>query len=178
VFVRSCGGCNACCSELEITALEKPAGVLCSSWRTGSGCSVYATRPDACRSFRCLWLDGMFDKRTRPDKSGLLCGFKATTTPFASVTFPSGGGELRAAARELSRNLGLLLAVAITAKKTPADEVLHPIVAEVPVFLKIGEEPVRAIVTREWMHLFPDGKMNASTATSRASLPVLRQSRP
>ena len=44
-----------CCSVLAVTELGKPACTDCPS-ASKRGCAVYATRPQSCRDFECLWL--------------------------------------------------------------------------------------------------------------------------
>jgi hypothetical protein len=55
---RVCGGCTLCCKLPPVPGppLHKPAGVRCHHARTGKGCSIYATRPMACRTWACRWL--------------------------------------------------------------------------------------------------------------------------
>jgi hypothetical protein len=53
---KACGDCSFCCKALEITQLAKPAGAWCEHCRAGGGCGVYATRPDICRDYECLWI--------------------------------------------------------------------------------------------------------------------------
>jgi hypothetical protein len=71
---RECGDCMACCVDLTISfdQMKKPAGVRCAH-RLANGCNIYATRPNVCRSFHCLWrrLPNM-DESWRPDLSGIL----------------------------------------------------------------------------------------------------------
>jgi Fe-S-cluster containining protein len=71
---RECGECVACCKILEIDKpeLKKPADVLCTHC-TGAGCGIYATRPDVCRTWHCLWrrMDATPDF-IRPDKLGVV----------------------------------------------------------------------------------------------------------
>lgn len=68
---RQCSGCTACCKLPPIpgSPLHKPAGVRCKFARTGKGCSIYSSRPFACRTWACRWLA---DKETagmpRPDR--------------------------------------------------------------------------------------------------------------
>ena len=98
---RTCGDCTACCTTQGVKELGKPAGVPCAylalnhtetetetettaslfarSARSAvhgtlvGGCSRYATRPEGCRAWSCLWRLGMFDKALdRPDKRGLV----------------------------------------------------------------------------------------------------------
>ena len=73
---RSCGTCFACCKWLGIEALSKYAGQMCKHV-TGpetprARCSIYTTRPKACVTYRCAWLDGLGTDFMRPDSSGLL----------------------------------------------------------------------------------------------------------
>jgi hypothetical protein len=71
---RPCGDCIACCQALNIDEPElvKPQGALCPNC-TGSGCSIYETRPQVCRSWNCAWkrIVSMPDD-TRPDAMGVL----------------------------------------------------------------------------------------------------------
>jgi Fe-S-cluster containining protein len=71
---RECGPCTACCFEITIEhpALAKPPRTLCVHCAAG-GCSIYAERPDICRSWFCTWrrLADLPD-HLRPDQCGLL----------------------------------------------------------------------------------------------------------
>ena len=158
-MTRGCGGCNACCDVLEIAEF-KPAEELCKHWRVGSGCSAYNTRPEGCRTFRCIWLDGFFEKRDRPDKGGFVVAMKATATPYVSALWPLGGGKLRAAAREMAQKHGVVFAATVFTDKDPAfDGFFGSILDEVPVFLKVRGQPVRTIMAKEWTPTFQSGKM-------------------
>jgi hypothetical protein len=53
---RACGTCTLCCKLLGVAELAKPAGKWCRHCAPGKGCTIYATRPDDCRSFVCGWL--------------------------------------------------------------------------------------------------------------------------
>ncbi len=54
---RSCGSCSLCCKLLEIPALEKLDYDWCKHCKPGcGGCTIYDERPDACRTFSCLWM--------------------------------------------------------------------------------------------------------------------------
>lgn len=74
-MTRACGDCTMCCTLLEIDELQKPRRTPCP--HEHGRCSVYATRPDECRAFKCLWL--AFDIPVgRPDISGImLVAYKA-----------------------------------------------------------------------------------------------------
>lgn len=54
--MRSCNGCTMCCRLLEVTELQKPRNRQCTHCAAGGGCTIYDTRPAACREFSCLWL--------------------------------------------------------------------------------------------------------------------------
>lgn len=55
ISARSCGSCTLCCRLPEIESLSKPADAWCSHC-TGTGCAIYADRPQLCRDFLCLWM--------------------------------------------------------------------------------------------------------------------------
>jgi hypothetical protein len=71
---RGCGDCSLCCKLLGIEALGKPLDKWCSHCAPGAGgCTIYPGRPEACRSFSCLWLlDGMLGEDWRPDRAGFV----------------------------------------------------------------------------------------------------------
>lgn len=71
---RSCGPCRACCTVYDIddAPVRKLAGVVCPN-HDGSGCTIYATRPETCRVFHCQWRYGpMLAEEWRPDLSGVV----------------------------------------------------------------------------------------------------------
>lgn len=61
---------------MGITALNKREGDPCPNLkppvRGKPGCACYATRPDECRTWDCMWLQGIGEEDHRPDKSGFL----------------------------------------------------------------------------------------------------------
>ena len=65
---RACGPCTACCTTMRVDALGKPANVRCP--HAGTGCGIYPTRPDECRTYYCLWRLGVDEEDERPDRSG------------------------------------------------------------------------------------------------------------
>lgn len=71
---RACGDCVACCQVLNIDEpdMVKPADQLCMHC-TGAGCGIYATRPNVCREWDCVWrrIDTM-PLETRPDRCEVL----------------------------------------------------------------------------------------------------------
>jgi hypothetical protein len=72
---RVCGDCRLCCKTLEVPELGKAPGKWCAHAYNepgGAQCSIYDKRPESCRAFRCMWLDGFFEDRDRPDRSRLV----------------------------------------------------------------------------------------------------------
>ncbi len=70
---RKCGSCNLCCELFEVEGLDKAAGQKCEYLKAGCrGCRIYESRPDQCRSFDCLWLQGVGPSAMRPDRSGVV----------------------------------------------------------------------------------------------------------
>jgi Fe-S-cluster containining protein len=68
--MNKCGDCNACCKVAAIEELDKPAGVLCKYY--DNGCTIYDTRPEACRNFQCLYLQQSIPEKYRPDNVGVM----------------------------------------------------------------------------------------------------------
>src|SRR5581483_5260598 len=72
---RACGPCTACCKHLTIDqeTLQKPVGVLCPHCVEGTGCTIYQTRPAACRTWYCGWrFMGFLGDALRPDRCGIM----------------------------------------------------------------------------------------------------------
>ena len=73
--VRACGTCTVCCKAplIDEPDFQKAPGVLCPNCKEGSGCQIYAMRPNACRGFECGWktMPELPDE-LRPDRSGIL----------------------------------------------------------------------------------------------------------
>lgn len=46
----------------------KPEGKWCSQCHKSKGCLVYDTRPQSCRTFKCLWLEDALDAELKPSK--------------------------------------------------------------------------------------------------------------
>lgn len=78
----SCGDCTACCTLMAVVELDKPRCVSCK--HLDKGCGIYATRPQSCREFECIWLQTQktsapWPKRLRPDRCGVM--FTPTVDP-------------------------------------------------------------------------------------------------
>ena len=89
-----------------------------------------------------------------------MVAMKATATPYVAALWPLGGGKLRAAAREMAQKHGVIFAASVFTDKDPAFEgFFGSILYEVPVFLKVRGQPVRAVMAKEWTPTFQSGKM-------------------
>jgi uncharacterized protein len=69
---RECGACNLCCKLLGISEIKKPTGQWCGHVKCGKGCSIYDNRPNSCRGFDCLWLQGAWPKALKPNKTKVV----------------------------------------------------------------------------------------------------------
>jgi hypothetical protein len=74
---RSCGACSLCCHILgvdEPPKLTKPPDRWCGHCKPGKGgCTIYAQRPERCRTFYCSWLvDASFGEEWYPLTSGIV----------------------------------------------------------------------------------------------------------
>ncbi len=87
---KTCGECSFCCKVLEITELAKPAGAWCAHCRKSGGCGVYATRPNVCRDYECLWKsDRGLSSRLRPDRVGAILMEDPDTDEYRAVCDPA-----------------------------------------------------------------------------------------
>jgi len=75
---RACGDCTACCTAIGVEELGKPYACPCHHL-CGKGCGIYKDRPESCKAFGCLWLDGWAGPAMRPDKSGIILFFQKKT---------------------------------------------------------------------------------------------------
>jgi len=80
--MNKCGSCQACCEVLGVEGL-KTKMTKCKHQGHGN-CSIYSTRPEGCRHFKCSWLLSGWDEKYRPDKSGIMVTtFKGEEKHFA-----------------------------------------------------------------------------------------------
>jgi hypothetical protein len=71
---RDCGDCAVCCvlPNIDKPEIQKQSGARCKHC-TGTGCTIYDTRPPVCRAWYCAWRTvDIFGPEWRPDKSGVL----------------------------------------------------------------------------------------------------------
>lgn len=71
---KSCGDCGLCCKLLGVEAIGKKNGQWCAHFRKGvGGCGIYEERPNACRTFVCLWLTSdRLDESWKPSRSKII----------------------------------------------------------------------------------------------------------
>lgn len=69
--MRECGTCTLCCELLPIKSLNKPHSELCK-FCINDQCSVYSTRPEACKNFKCLYLNRDLGLELRPDFTHII----------------------------------------------------------------------------------------------------------
>jgi hypothetical protein len=76
---RRCGDCTACCTVMGVKDLDppKPPGARCPQV-CSRGCRIYEFRPDSCREFACVWVQGGLPKQYRPDRVGVVFGVNET----------------------------------------------------------------------------------------------------
>lgn len=98
--MNACGTCTACCVLLPIVALGKQAGRPCRKLVTAGpepGCSIYPSRPEACRSFACGWLAEGWDDDLRPDVCGVMLTHQPCPAGFVLTAWELTPGTMRAA---------------------------------------------------------------------------------
>lgn len=75
------GQCTMCCKVLPVSTINKPQGVWCQHARKHEGCAIYQDRPQACRAWRCMWVDidahkpveaSIYRALRRPDQVGYV----------------------------------------------------------------------------------------------------------
>lgn len=69
---RSCGPCRGCCKPFAVREVGKHDASWCPKSTPRNGCSIYDTRPEACRKFACIWLNGLGVESDRPDILGVM----------------------------------------------------------------------------------------------------------
>ncbi len=88
---RQCGSCYSCCVHLGITELKKYPTQACKYLdgkdNSEKRCSIYITKPRACNTYRCAWLEGLGDENQQPNLSGLLItAYEDKENPFPHFT--------------------------------------------------------------------------------------------
>lgn len=119
---RACGTCTMCCKVYLIEDLAKPAGKWCAHCAIGSGCRIYDTRPQQCRAFDCVWVQGEdLPASWKPElckivfsvwpSTGFVYGQVDPKSPFAWQKQPYLTGMLKWSAQLLEQRRHLLVFV-------------------------------------------------------------------
>lgn len=84
---RDCGSCTLCCKVYDNPDVGSVAGSWCQHCQPGRCCNIYATRPQQCRDFFCLWMTQAFlGPEWKPDKARFVLTMDpATSWLFAQV---------------------------------------------------------------------------------------------
>jgi hypothetical protein len=81
---RDCGACTLCCTvpAIDKPELQKVSMATCRHCDKGTGCTIYETRPEICRTYFCAWrrLD-IFSDDWRPDLSGVYAELDGEDIP-------------------------------------------------------------------------------------------------
>lgn len=114
---RSCGPCSECCTVLGVHELSKAPFVRCRHVEASKGgcCGIHRNRPVSCSEFSCLWLGGHFDRKDRPDRTGIVLAtgeMQWGQVVFAYVRKPGADASGRGA--ELLRTLAERVPVCVT----------------------------------------------------------------
>jgi len=72
IITRSCGPCRACCKPFAVPEVGKHDAGWCPKSTQFHGCTIYETRPIACKKFACIWLNGKGEENDRPDLLGVM----------------------------------------------------------------------------------------------------------
>ena len=131
---NKCGTCTACCRVYAIPEFKKPAGKWCEHCAIGKGCKIYATRPQRCVEYECLWLQTQtrnlpLPAELRPDKCKVV--FAPSTNPrvMTAITMP-GRPDAWQDNKEVMKLIGLVnkagISVAIGPPNADAQLVIKP----------------------------------------------------
>lgn len=91
---NKCGTCTACCRVYAIPAIDKPAGKWCEHCTIGKCCNIYETRPKACVTFECMWLQSQsipgkeMVPELRPDRCKVVFAPSTNEKIFTGITMP------------------------------------------------------------------------------------------
>ena len=71
---RECGECRECCIVMDVHSMDKPGGVACKHL-CRDGCGIYLNRPNDCREFECVWLQGGLTSTMKPSRVNTVAWF-------------------------------------------------------------------------------------------------------
>jgi len=78
-----------CCFHPAWPGLKGPKE-WCKHSEVGAGCRIYADRPMACSTFRCVWLqDAVMPDEFRPDRCGVMFEIPYGTKTIIGMVDPA-----------------------------------------------------------------------------------------
>lgn len=92
---RSCGTCNLCCTVQGVHEIRKPINVKCEHLNIQGRCGIYSSRPESCRTYKCLWLNGHMPEEMKPVKSRAVLEPNATGDMLIMRVLPQDRGLIR-----------------------------------------------------------------------------------
>jgi hypothetical protein len=133
---RECGPCSECCFSIGVHELDKRMFARCKHEKISKrgACSIYKTRPESCKTFSCLWLGGHFDRKDRPDRTGIV---------FATADMPGCQIVIAYVRRRDADKTGRGL------------ELLERLAQVIPVYIKRSDGTKSFMVTEPFAHLLP-----------------------
>jgi hypothetical protein len=70
---RECGACSLCCKVMGVPEVKQDHEWCPHALPGKGGCAIYRRRPEACRTFNCMWLiDNKFPDYWYPLKSKIV----------------------------------------------------------------------------------------------------------
>lgn len=79
-----------CCKLPSIAELNKPRFEWCAHCKPKAGCTIYDSRPQACRNFICVWLiNPALDEQWKPSRSKIMLVNEAESNRVLAFIDPS-----------------------------------------------------------------------------------------
>ncbi len=142
-----------CCTVLRVDELKKLGGVACAALAPSGGCGIYAKRPQICRAYQCLWLQGKLDLDDRPDQLGAVLDltFEAGAPLLAIREAVPGATNTNPRLRVVAERYRAAMPVRITraADALHADAPVRTLLANGEELLATGDTVVRRRGERE-----------------------------
>ena len=74
--VRECGECDLCCRYLTHDVYGQRISPSNPCRFIKNGCSIYPNRPHQCRTYQCMWIQGVLPEWMYPKDSGVIVSVK------------------------------------------------------------------------------------------------------
>jgi hypothetical protein len=117
-----CQECDGCCRVFEVKEVSKAFGEPCKHLGPaaigGHGCTIYGSRPEACRHYVCLWLDSQrkdpvakMTEELRPDVCKVVMGWPWGIDRETLFVYPYPGHETAWQRPPVSDHLRMILSL-------------------------------------------------------------------